>query len=80
MWPAAMTDDETLAITAPLRWQTHFYRSYLAHALKKLASDPNPHVQRIGEDMNRCLQCKRSERCSSCPFRQSAEAARGIGP
>ena len=64
------SDDETFALaeTSPLRWQSHFYRSYLAHALKKLAADPNPDVQRIGRDMHRCLHCPHTERCSNCPF------------
>lgn len=77
---AAMRDDDAIAMTvAPLRWQTHFYRSYLSHALKKLANDPNPAVQRIGQDMDRCLNCAHHDRCTSCPFRPSADAVRGLG-
>ncbi len=73
---AAMSDDDTrpIAISAPLRWQSHFYRSYLAHALKKLSADPNPDVQRIGRDMDHCLNCPHSERCSSCPFGHAGDA------
>ena len=66
-------DDRGPSMGEPIRWQTNFYRSYLAHALKKLANDPNPAVQRIGEHMDRCLRCPNTERCSECPFAHSAE-------
>jgi hypothetical protein len=76
MLAVPMDDDDTrtIAVGAPLRWQSHFYRSYLTHALKKLANDPNPDVQRIGQDMDRCLNCPNSERCSNCPFGHGGKA------
>lgn len=70
-----MSDDQDPA-NAPTRWQTNFYRSYLAHALKKLTSDPNPDVQAIGQHMDRCLRCPHTERCSDCPFAQRANRLR----
>jgi len=63
-----------------IRWQAAFYRSYLADALQRLAEDPNPDVQRIGVEMNRCLNCPSTERCTDCPFnRGAANVVRGLG-
>lgn len=63
-----------------IRWQAAFYRSYLADALQRLAADLNPDVQRIGVEMNQCLNCPSAERCADCPFnRGSANMVRGLG-
>lgn len=65
---------------AAIRWQAAFYRSYLADALQRLADDPNPDVQRIGQEMHQCLNCPSSERCANCPFnRAMATTIRGLG-
>lgn len=61
-----------------IRWQASFYRSYLTDALSRLASDPNPDVQRIGEEMRRCLSCAAPERCAECPFNRNSNAVRGF--
>jgi hypothetical protein len=62
-----------------IRWQAAFYRTYLADALDRLASDPNPDVQRIGQEMNRCLSCPSTERCTDCPFNRGTQnAVRGF--
>lgn len=67
------------APAAAIRWQAAFYRSYLNDALERLASDPNPDVQRIGLEMNQCLSCPSTERCASCPFNRAAkETVRGF--
>jgi len=71
---AAMREKQEPAASEPMRWQTNFYRTYLAHALKKLANDPNPAVQRIGQHMDRCLRCPNTERCGECPFGKNGEA------
>lgn len=55
-----------------IRWQASFYKSYLADALHRLASDPNPDVQRIGEQMRHCLACPSADRCVDCPFNRGA--------
>jgi hypothetical protein len=69
---------ETTPGTA-IRWQAEFYRSYLTDALQRLAADPNPDVQRIGQEMNKCLSCPSTERCSDCPFnRGAANTVRGL--
>ena len=60
------------APASAIRWQASFYRSYLADALQRLAGDPNPDVQRIGEEMRRCLSCTSAERCLECPFNRDA--------
>lgn len=61
-----------------IRWQAAFYRSYLTDALQRLADDPNPDVQRIGQDLRQCLNCPSAERCVDCPFgRGAADAVRG---
>jgi len=62
-----------------IRWQSAFYRTYLADALDRLASDPNPDVQRIGQEMNQCLNCPSTERCTHCPFnRGTLNTVRGF--
>lgn len=78
MSAAAMNDDHYSPAFAPVRWQTNFYRSYLAHALKKLANDPNPAVQRIGQHLDRCLNCPHTERCNQCPFARAETHLRAV--
>ncbi len=71
---------DTGAPGTAIRWQAAFYRSYLTDALQRLADDPNPDVQRIGQEMHRCLNCPSTERCSDCPFnRGAANVVRGLG-
>ncbi len=71
---------DTGAPGTAIRWQAAFYRSYLTDALQRLADDPNPDVQRIGQEMHQCLNCPSTERCTDCPFnRGAANAGRGLG-
>jgi hypothetical protein len=81
--PGLPSNDDRRADDAPgaaIRWQAAFYRSYLADALQRLATDPNPEVQRIGHEMHQCLNCPSTERCAHCPFNRDAmHAIRGLG-
>ncbi|MBM3540319.1 MAG: hypothetical protein FJX55_21165 [Alphaproteobacteria bacterium] len=59
-----------------VHWQAALYSSYIADTLQRLADDPNPDVQSIGQKMNECMRCASAKRCADCPFNRGLGARR----